>query len=152
MATSPAKPFKVTDAFNTLSAEWMAKSAEMAALKPRELELRNQLVKMVMPKGVTKGTHNFSLPEGWVCKIEGKVNIKVDETLLPETRKLVADMIESEDVPPFDLDSVIIFKPEISISAFNALTAEQQHLVKNCLTITDGQPSLSIVKPKRAVK
>lgn len=153
MATKKLKTFQPDDAFNDKSAEWMEVSARIGVDKAREIILRNELIAAIYPKGnVPVGTNNHSVGEGWVVKVVGKLNTKVDETLVAETRALIEAKIKAGEVPAFDLDDVIKYKPELSITGWNALTAEQQHLVRNCVTFTPGQAGLEITKPKRAVK
>lgn len=153
MATKPAKGYEPDEEFNTMSAEWMELTARMAVDKAREIELRNALIKKLYPRGIIPvGTNNHSVGEGWVVKVAGKVNSKVDETMIASTRELMVNLAKEGKVQPFDLDEVIRFKPELSASGWNALTTEQQHVVKNCVTFTPGQAGLEIVKPKRAVK
>lgn len=153
MATKQSKGFEPSDEFNDKTAEWMELSERLGLEKAREVILRNEIIKLIYPKGVIpKGTNNFPVGEGWVVKVAGKENAKVDETLIAETRALIEAKIEAGEVTPFDLDDVIKFKPELSLSGWNGLTAEQQHLVRNCVTFTPGQAGLEITKPKRAVK
>ncbi|MBD4204906.1 hypothetical protein GUH47_02630 [Xanthomonas citri pv. citri] len=153
MATKKPKAFEPSEDFNDKSQEWMQLSETLSTGKAREIILRNELIAMIYPKGnIPKGTNSHMLGEGWVVKVAGKENAKVDETLVADTRALIEAKVKAGEVLAFDLDEVIKYKPELSVSAWNSLTAEQQHLVRNCVTFTPGQAGLEITKPKRAVK
>lgn len=145
--------FTPDEEFNKDSAEWMELSAKMAADKVREVELRNRIISKVYKTGnVPEGTNNIILPEGWVLKINGKVNIKVDETLVEETKKMVEEKIAAKELAPFVFDEVIKYKPDVSLTGLKSLTDEQRHVIRNCLSEKPGQASIEITKPKRAIK
>jgi hypothetical protein len=145
--------FKPTEKFDEVAAKWMKVEAKLSELKVEELKLRNELIAFVFPKGnIPEGTNNVELTEGWVLKVGGKTNVKVDETLIAETMALVKKAVKDGIIPPFDFDEVIKYKPSFGSGAYNNLTGEQQHLVKNCLEMKPGQASVEITKPKRTVK
>lgn len=46
------------------------------------------------------------------------------------------------------MDDVIRWKPELAVTVYRNLTADQIHLVDQCLEIKPGSPSLDLVAPK----
>lgn len=147
-----AKQYIPDEEFNSMSAEHMQVSAQLETLKAREIELRNNLIKKVFPRGVSEGTHNVILPEGWVMKVQGKTNISVDPAAVEATKQLIEDAVKEGKVTGFTFDEVIKYKPELSKSGWNALSEDQKHLLRNCLSEKAGQASIEFTKPKRAVK
>lgn len=139
------KAFVPTAAFNADSAEWLRVSGELDALKSKEIELRNRLVKAVFPGKVPEGVNTVPLPEGWVIKVSGKVNVSVDDTLVAEARAKA----EALNIAVFD--EIIKYKPSFSTTAYKLLTETQKKAIDYCLISKDGQPSVEITKPKRAV-
>src|SRR5690606_30868800 len=122
-------------------------TAKMAADKAREIELRNKLITKVFKTGIVPvGTTNVVLPEGWVLKLQGKENIRVDEALVGQTRQLIEEKVNSGEITGFTFDEVIKYKPDLSLTGFNSLTDEQQHLVRNCLISRPGQAAIEITK------
>lgn len=145
--------FTPDEEFNSDSAEWMELTAKMAADKVREIELRNRLISKVFKSGnIPVGTTNVVLPKGWVLKVQGKVNVKVDESLVGETKALLEEKVKSGEISAFSFDEVIRYKPELSLTGFKMLTDEQKHILRHCLEEKPGQASIEITKPKRAVK
>ncbi|MCK9234951.1 MAG: hypothetical protein M0P09_01390 [Acholeplasmataceae bacterium] len=139
--------------FNRDSAEWMELTAKMAADKAREIELRNRLISKVYKNGVVPvGTNNVLLPEGWVLKVNGKVNYRVEEDAVEATKGLIAEKVAAGEITEFSFDDIVKYKPDLSLSGWNGLTEEQKHLIRNCVTERPGQASIEITKPKRAIR
>jgi len=144
--------FKPNKKFNELSAKWMAESIKLNEAKSEELRLRTAVIEEVFKEGVPKGTNNVLLDEGWVMKVQGKINVKVEASAVDATRFLIEEAIKEGKVTGFNFDDVIVYKPTLSEAAFNALTDEQKKYVRNCLSESPGTPSLEFTKPKRAPK
>lgn len=49
-------------------------------------------------------------------------------------------------------DTLVNWKPSLSVSAYRELTKEQRQMFDECLSIKPGTPSLEIVLPARAKK
>lgn len=145
--------FTPDEEFNKDSAEWMELTARMAANKAREIELRNKIITKVFKNGsVPVGTTNVVLPEGWVLKLQGKVNISVDESLVGQTKQMIEEKVAAGELAPFVFDDVIKYKPDVSLTGLNGLTEEQRHVIRNCLNEKPGQAAIEITKPKRAIR
>jgi hypothetical protein len=120
---------------------WFEVKAQLDRVKAQELELRNRIAKSHFPAPV-EGTNTANLTDGWVLKMKYPLNRKLDE---PQFLAMREALIEQG----VRTDELVVYKPDLSVSAYRTLTAEQMHFFDQCLTITPGTPSLEIVKPKR---
>lgn len=124
-------------------AEWFNKKKELATLKTTEMLLRKRIFNHFF-KQPKEGANNVPMPDGSAYKLCGThvVNRKVDE---PVMRTMWDDLCK-QGIPMNDL---IKMKPELSVSAYRELTAEQQKLFDQVLIVSDGSPDLEIKAPPK---
>lgn len=129
-------------------AEWYQLKAELGKLKSKEALLRGRIVRAFFPNPV-EGTNNHDMNDGTgaVMKLGYTIDRKVDMGALDALR--AAQAVEGSNVPKVNLDELIKFKPELVISKYRELTAEEQNFVDQALIIKPGSPQLEIVIPKR---
>lgn len=121
---------------------WFDLKAQLDKVKAEELEVRNRIAKSNFPAPV-EGTNTTDLPDGWKLKMKYGLNRKLDE---PQFLAMREALIEQG----VRTDELVVYKPDLSVSVYRTLTAEQMQFFDQCLTITPGTPSIEIVKPKRA--
>lgn len=135
---TPAQPVAVTQAELE---EWYTMQKQMAELKGRELVLRNKIFGALFT-APREGTNKVPLSEGWVLKAQYVLNRTVDIAGFTSMR----EELEAAGVP---CDQIIKYKPELNVTVYRTMTAEQLNLVDRILTIKPGTPQLEIVLPKR---
>lgn len=124
--------------------QWYAIQEQLSKLKKSEMLLRMKIFKGLFPCA-EEGTNNHSLGDGYVLKAKVPVNRDVDQAALTVNR----ERFQQNGINP---DSLINWKPSLSVSAYRELTAEQRQMFDECLIIKPGTPSLEIVLPARAKK
>lgn len=128
-----------------LMAWWEAdKAAEIA--KANEENLRNAVLPMMFPQPYV-GTNNFELGGGYKLKAEYKQNYSIKKNEATGDYSHVAVVLAK--LPPAVAAELVRWKPELSITAYKKLTAEEQAIVNTIVTITDGKPTLEMVTPKK---
>lgn len=120
--------------------EWHTISKEMARLSDREKELRKDLASYFRdPK---EGTNTALLGFGRQLKMQHRINRKIDEANLDAA--ISTGVLKSDIV-----NDVIVYKPNLSVSGWKALSPENRILFGDIITEEPGTPGLEIVVPKR---
>lgn len=128
--------------------KWYSTAGALALAKAEESVLRNLVVTGFFPDGLKEGTQTLPLADGWVLKVAGKVNRKIDPAMIgPVTLEMAAKFGDAN----VTVDDLINYPPELKISAYKTLTAEQRQVFDAALIITDGTPAVIIDQPKRGV-
>lgn len=122
--------------------EWYTLQAELSVIKEKEQTLRMKIFKGMFHDPV-EGTNTTDLADGFVIKGKRVINRTVDEAAF----KASIEELASNGIPT---DEIIRYKPELAVSVYRKLTAEQMHLMDTVLIVKDGMPGLEIMKPKRA--
>ena len=125
---------------NTLN-EWYEIREQLKVLQDKEKELRLRIMSSVFPDA-KEGINNYPLEGGYVLKGTRVISRKIDEASL----SAIADQLASAGV---SVDSLIRYKPELSVSQYKKLSAEQRMIFDQALIIKDGLPQLDIVLPKK---
>jgi hypothetical protein len=141
---------------NTLAA-WYEAKKQLDALKAKEMLLRTRIFRFFFPSA-KEGTNTHELPDKFQLKGTRVVNRKiVEESMQALCHRPTIGMdghgnalygpskLEAAGVR---VDMLIKWKPELAITVYRELTAEQQHLVDQMLLIDDGSPQLKIDPPK----
>lgn len=138
-------------------AEWYRLKEELGRIKSAEALLRGKIFKSYFPTP-KEGTNKVLLNDGTGAELKGThvINRKVDEGTLDAMRKSQreAEQALAEDgvvpnIPMLKFDTLVKWKPEVSISAYRELTAEEQLYFDQCLIITPGSPQVEITIPKK---
>lgn len=133
---------KISAKLRNLLIEHATAAKNLAEWKAKEMELRTKVAEAFFPGGVKKGVNAYEIDDGFVLKITGSENIKVDEAKIPEIMKKVKT--EFKLTP-----EIWKTKVELKVGNYNALPAEVKEVINDCLTISAGSPSIEIVKPKK---
>ena len=121
----------------TLYQRWLdAKKAEGIAVAERR-EIEDQMVVVfTVPKDLD-GTMKQEL-DGYVVKIEGRINKKVDADKL--------QMLATEAGISEHLSSLFRWKPEINAKVWNAAADAVTQPLLGAITSTPGRPTFTITK------
>lgn len=121
-----------------LLAKWQDVAKELKSLKVQEMDMRKKLSKHFFPNP-KEGTNTCDLGNEWKAKTNHKVNRKCDEA--------VFEAVFSR-LPRGSKSSLIKFEPKLIVKAYKSLTDKERKIFDECLIISDGSPTLSVVPPK----
>lgn len=128
--------------FNDVSSRWYIAKEKLDAAKFEERELRDETFSMAFDGKAVEGTNKFGMAQGYVLTARLPYNYKVDPAIASAAQHLKKTL-------NIDVASLVEWKPELRISEYRKLTAEQKKEVDKFLTITAGTPQMEIGKPKR---
>lgn len=138
-------------------AQWYETKKQLDALKAKEMLLRTRIFRFYFPEP-KEGTNTVVLPDTYQLKGTRVVNRKiVDEAMQALCHRPTIGMDghgnalygpSKLEAAGIRTDMLIKWKPELAITIYRELTAEQQHLVDQMLLIDDGSPQLKIDPPK----
>jgi hypothetical protein len=120
---------------------WYKLDQQIKDLKSHEVLLRRKIFGGLFTDPV-EGTNSHALPDGAVVKGKRVISRTIDIGALNALREQFA-------VAGIRADELVKYTPELKVSGYRELTAEQQHLFDQALVIKDGMPGLEIVIPKR---
>ena len=136
---------------------WYELQAELTRVKAAEAMLRSRIYKHFFPQAAagedgTEGTNTVDLNDGTgaVIKAQRKVERKVLEPELDAYKAALKE--EGSNLPKLPLNKLLKYKPELSVSEYRKLTAEEQKVCDTFLNIKDGSPQVEITIPKRAAR
>lgn len=133
---------------------WYEMVEQLDKLKLAEVTLRKRIFGDYFPPDKrVEGTNTAPLDDGYALKGTYKIDRKVDEAALTT----LAPTFREQAIP---LDSLIKYKPELSVKEYRKLegdTSEEGkkrlHLFDQCLIIKPSEtPALEIVLPAKAAK
>jgi hypothetical protein len=105
---------------------------------PREKELRTYLAAVLIPSP-TEGTNRLVTEDGYEVILNHKINRSIDEAQIDHV------MSELPEDSPYRVPGVLIkFKPELVLSGYRGLPADQLKIVQQAVTEKPGMPELSI--------
>lgn len=139
-------------------ARWYQLQKDLARIKSEEALLRSLVFKAFFPVPA-EGTNSVPLNDGTgaVIKAQHVINRAVDVGSFDALRAAQTAAIEAEktdgviaNAPKLPFDKLVKWKPEVAITEYRKLTAEEQLYFDQCLVIKPGSPQLEIVIPKRA--
>jgi hypothetical protein len=128
-----------------LLAQWEDSKSVLEVAKAAEMEQRKKVVSFAFDPNKEKGTERIPLENGYELKAVKKINYNVNQ----ETVNNVLDKFES--VSPenkFVAERLIKWEAALSVSEYNNLTEAQKKIIDECITTSDGAPTLEIVAPK----
>lgn len=128
---------------------WYELSEQLSKLKSAEAMLRARIFNFYF-KEPKEGTNTVPLNDGTGAVVKGThvLNRAVDVGTLDALRATQA--VEGYNGPKLELDKLVKYKPEVSISEYRKLTDEERTLFDSALIIKPGSPQLEITIPKRA--
>lgn len=105
-----------------------------------EMTARKESMAAAFPAPV-EGTNTLELGGGWKLKGVRKIDRKLNEDALPVVKEALAKS-------GVLVDRLIEYRPNLSITEYRELTAEQVAILNEALTEKDGAPSLELTPPK----
>ena len=129
--------------------QWQQAKQQLETAKAKELELRNIIVNDLglFDPNKEKGTERYKLGNGWELKAEKKLNWTTYAEVQGVHIETAINKI-AETAGRMAADELVKFKPEIKISIYEKLTAEEQKLINPFLSHKAGTPSLELIAPK----
>ncbi len=135
-------PNQVTEADLTA---WFNAQAALNKAKAAELLLRLKIFGFYFPNPV-EGTNTVELPAvgggPYALKATYPITRKVDPALLD----VLTPTLRGQNIP---VDSLIKRTPELVLSAYRTLTAEEAKLFDQCMDIKPGTPGMKIEEIKK---
>lgn len=116
--------------------QWYEKAEQLKKLKAEEIELRKEVFGDYFPEP-KEGTNKV--------EVEGNAQLVAQ---FPYNYTLDADSIDAglEHVPKTYKDNLVVWKPTLAIKVYRQLSKKARTgFTSECLTITPGSPSLTIV-------
>jgi hypothetical protein len=127
--------------------EWYRLKEELQRVKAAEFLLRQKIFKFYFPEP-KEGTNKVDLKDGTgaLLKAVHKIDRTIEQGSLDALRTAIH--AESSNLPKLPISNLVRYKPELVLSAYRALTAEEQIIFDQCLIIKPGSPQLEITIPK----
>lgn len=129
-----------------LLVEWQAKKTALDTLKAEELEARKRIVELMYDKSKIGSQCTYKLGNGYKVTMKIPVNFsfikdhngKVDIDKLKETLEDIDDTVS---------DSLVKWKPELSVSTYRELEPKYRQLIDEVVVTTVGTPMVEILTP-----
>lgn len=131
------------EAFELLQ-NWYVEQQALKKAKSAEHLTRTRLAAFYFPAPV-EGTNRLDVGLGFDLKMVHSFNYKVDEADLDNVS---ADKIKELELP---WEELFVYKPELNIKAYRALTDAQRAFVQSIIEIKEGSPQLEVVPKANAV-
>ena len=130
-------------------AEWFLLKRKLGEIKTAESLMRSRIFKFFFPTP-EEGNNTHPLKDGTGAELKAVYNIdrKVDEGELEALKSAIAE--EGSNLPEFDFDKLIVWKPELKITEYRKLSEAQRAVFDRILVVKPGMPQLDIKIPKRA--
>lgn len=120
--------------------EYLRVNKEAGILADKAKKLRLEIAKLAFPNP-REGSNTLALGNGYKLKVEHKINRRIDVAALT----MFKDTFEGADIK---VDDLVRYKPELTVGNFKKLSEEKQRIFGQCLTITEGTPTVELVEPK----
>lgn len=132
-------------------AQWYKMKADLGKLKSAEALLRSRIFKFFFPNP-KEGTNKVPLNDGTGAQLKADHTIgrTVDQGSLDALRDEMK--VEGYNGPKLNLDELVKWKPEVSITHYRQLTEEERMFFDRALIIKPGSPQMEINIPKRPQK
>ena|ERR1700761_5564018 len=122
-----------------------------------EREARSAVIGLLYPNGLDNekaGVQNWEMPGGWILKVDVRVSVTVDKTLVKlveEELKLMPPDPDSGEVAT--LDGVVVYKPEFSVTGYKGMsqTAKDVCAKAGLFSFRHGTPGVELAPPKEVV-
>lgn len=124
---------------------WWQKQQQLSVLKDEEMALRKQVVEQHFADAKV-GTNKHELGGGYLLKAAIKEIYSIPKSEATGDYTHVAAVLEK--LPPGVAHDLVVWKPELSVTAYKNLTAEERAIVNEFVLIKPGAPSLEVVEPK----
>lgn len=123
---------------------WLQAADELATAKARELELRAEVLGAAFP-AIKSGTSSAELGAGYGLKAVLRLNYKLDP---PKTDAALGKLRARGEVGALLADRVVKLEPKLVLGEYFKLEKADARLFQPALTITPGQASLELTRPK----
>lgn len=127
----------MTDTLQSLSDQWLEAKAHEARVVAHRRQIEDRLKSLIGVAETLEGTETAK-PDGYVIKVTGRIDRKVDADKLQE---LAAENGLSEH-----LTSLFRWKPELNMAVWKATDTKITGPLTGAITAKPGRPSFSITK------
>jgi hypothetical protein len=126
---------------------WKQVRDQLSAIQRYELEYRNWLIGSVpFDPEKSEGSQTVTLPTGEKLELDRPMNYSVCKDI-PTVQAAVYALWERNPAASSD---IIRWVPELSVSAYKALTEDERKLIAPIVISKPGQPALKAVEKKEA--
>jgi hypothetical protein len=115
---------------------WYTMKTALNELKQTEMMKRKFVAPMFFP-APEEGTNKADIGLGYELVLKHSFNYKTDEGALDAS----AASLRKAGIK---VDELFVYKPELKLAVYRALTPEQKLLLQSVITITEASPDLSI--------
>lgn len=138
MVEIPTQPEMTPEQAHQRLQEWYQKAAQLKTLKTHE-HLERVALAAYYFRSPQEGTNRLDLGGGFDLKLQHGYYYKVSEEDL--------DQVKAADIKRLKLpwDELFVYKPEVKLSVYRKLSAEQKAFVDGILDIKESSPQLEIV-------
>lgn len=119
-----------------LITKWIEADTARAKWVAEEMRLRKELAEALFTNPVEGSNNKIKVGHGKAIQMTYKINRSVDKKVLDELR-------EKPNIAPL-IASVIKYKPELKITEFKALTADDVKLLAPAIIEKPGAPDLEL--------
>lgn len=118
--------------------KWEESKRNKRAWEAEERRLRDMVVEGAFGKELKEGANKFTMADGRVVKVTGKVNRSIDSAQLTAlTPKLLELGVNVEEL--------VRFKPELKVGPFRKLSGQGGDIFRSIVTEKPGSPEVEIV-------
>lgn len=122
-----------------------------------EREARSAVIGLLYPNGLDNeksGVQNWEMPGGWILKIDVRITVTVDKTLVQtveEELKLMPPDPDSGET--HTLEGTVVYKPDFSVTGYKGMsqTAKDVCARAGLFTFKHGTPGVELAAPKEVV-
>lgn len=145
--TVPVKVMTVEER-DKLLLQWKSAKDVLDAAKDEEMRLRKELVASsgMFDSNKQSGTQTFQLGNGWAVKAIKKINYNIETG--DNLATAINEISALGEVSKYKAEKLVKFTPELSLTTYKELTAEEKAIIDRVLTTSPGSPSLELVPPK----
>jgi len=125
--------------------QWEQSKVALELAKDFEMSHRKAIVLFAFDPEKNSGTENVELANGYKLKSVKKLNYNVDQANVNAALDKIEAFGEKGKVIA---ERLIKWKADLSLSEYKTLSEEYKAIIDEVITISEGSPTLEIVKPK----
>lgn len=131
---------------DTLIQNWLDAKAAAASAVEIERQLRQAVMLSFYPdEQPEKGTFNQELGNGYKLKFGFKQNLTLNAALVND---VLSEIERTGEDGKFVAERLVKFKPELSLTEYNQLSADHRRLIDRIVTTKAASPTIEFVEPK----
>ena len=131
---------------DTLIQNWLDAKATAASAVEIERKLRQAVMLSFYPdEQPEKGTFNQELGNGYKLKFGFKQNLTLNAAFVND---VLSEIERTGEDGKFVAERLVKFKPELSLTEYNQLSADHRRLIDRIVTTKPASPTIEFVEPK----